>query len=124
MQDKTSDDIGAFREDALNEQDAKAATDAMMDELLESMTVLATDAARRKEVTLMQVMGGQDHGRAERQKAIDFARASVGLEGFALPPEVEAINRQYIDGELTGDEHIAAIKAAVLHGKRDDGGNV
>ncbi len=53
MQDKTSDDIGAFREDALNEQGAKAATDAMMDDLLESMTVLATDAARRKEVTLM-----------------------------------------------------------------------
>ena len=42
----------------------------------------------------MQVMGAQDHGQAERQKkAIDFALASVGPEGFALPPEVEAINR-------------------------------
>ncbi len=89
------------------------------------MRRLSTDDARRKEVTLMQVMGAQDHGQAERQKkAIDFALASVGPEGFALPPEVEAINRQYIDGELTGDEHIAAIKAAVLHGKQDAGGNV
>ena len=43
---------------------------------------------------------------------------------ITLPPEVEAINRQYIDGELTGDEHIAAIKAAVLHGKQGAGGNV
>jgi hypothetical protein len=55
-----------------------------------------------------------DQARAERQKAIDFARASVELEGFTLSPEVEAINRRFIDGELTGDEHIAAIRAAVL----------
>lgn len=53
---------------------------------------------------------------ANRQKAIDFARASVGLEGFTLSPEVEAINRRFIAGELTGDEHVAAIRAAVLRG--------
>lgn len=121
MPDKTSDDMGAFREDALNEQDAKeaqeagaAATDTMMAGLLTSMGRLATDEARRKEVTMMQVMGGDDQARAARQKAIDFARASVALEGFTLSPEVEAINRRYIDGELPGDEHSAAIKAAVL----------
>lgn len=56
-----------------------------------------------------------DQMRAVRQKAIDFARASVGLEGFTLSPEVEAINRRFIDGELTGEEHIAAIREAVLH---------
>jgi hypothetical protein len=28
---------------------------------------------------------------------------------------VEEINRRFIDGELTGDEHIEAIKAAVGH---------
>ncbi len=66
-------------------------------------------------------MDGQDHGRAERQKAIDFARASVGLEGFALPLEVEAINRRYIGGDMTGDEHIAEIKAAVLLAAAGDG---
>lgn len=49
--------------------------------------------------------------RATRQKAIDFARASVELEGFTLSPEVEAINQRYIDGELSGDEHITAIRA-------------
>ncbi len=52
-----------------------------------------------------------DQERAVRQKAIDFARASVGLEGFTLSPEVEAISRR-----LTGEEHIAAIRAAVLRG--------
>jgi hypothetical protein len=57
-----------------------------------------------------------DQARATRQKAIDFARASVELEGFTFSSEVEAINRRFIDGELTGDEHIAAIRAAVLRG--------
>lgn len=51
-----------------------------------------------------------------RQKAIDFARASVALEGFTLSTEVEATNRRFIDGELTGEEHIAAIRAAILSG--------
>ena len=58
----------------------------------------------------------KDQARAARQRAIDFARASVGLEGFTLSPEVEAINRSFIAGKLTGEEHIAAIRAAVLHG--------
>lgn len=57
-----------------------------------------------------------DQARAARQKAIDFARASVALEGFTLSPEVEAINRRFIDGELTGDEHVSAIRATVLRG--------
>jgi hypothetical protein len=51
-----------------------------------------------------------------RQKEIDSARANVELEGFTLSPEVEAINQRYIDGDITGDEHIAAIHAAVLNG--------
>lgn len=59
--------------------------------------------------------------RAKRRQAIDFARASVELEGLTLSPEVEAINRRYIDGELTGDEHVAAIRAtarACAHDRR------
>lgn len=55
-----------------------------------------------------------DQERTARQKAIDFARASVELEGFTLSPEVEAISRRFIAGELTGEEHIAAIRAAAL----------
>lgn len=57
-----------------------------------------------------------DWERAARQKAIDSARASVELEGFTLSPEVEAISRRYVAGELTGNEHVAAIRAAVLCG--------
>ncbi len=54
--------------------------------------------------------------RARRKAAIDFARGSVRLEGFVLSSVVEEINRRFIDGALTGDEHVAAVKAAVLHG--------
>ena len=43
-----------------------------------------------------------DQAQAKRQKAIDFARASVELEGFILSPEVEAISRRYIAGVLHG----------------------
>ncbi|MFT4240877.1 MAG: antitoxin VbhA family protein [Acidovorax sp.] len=54
--------------------------------------------------------------RARRQASIDNARGSVRFEGFVLPSEVEQINRRFIEGELTGDQHMEAIKAAVLHG--------
>ncbi|MDR3383934.1 antitoxin VbhA family protein [Cupriavidus basilensis] len=54
--------------------------------------------------------------RARRKAAIDYARGSVRFEGFVLSPEVEEINRRFIDGELTGDEHVAAIAATVLRG--------
>lgn len=49
-----------------------------------------------------------------RRRAVDVARGSVRLEGFVLAPDIEAINRRYIAGELTDDEHVAAIRAAVL----------
>jgi hypothetical protein len=53
--------------------------------------------------------------REQRRAAIAVARGSVRFEGFVLAPEVEKINQRFINGELTGDEHIAAIKAAALH---------
>ncbi len=56
-----------------------------------------------------------DKERARRKAAIDFARGSVRFEGFVLSPEVEEINRRFIDGEMTGDEHVEAIKTAVQH---------
>lgn len=49
--------------------------------------------------------------RARRQEAVDFARGSVRFEGFELNAEAEAINRRFIDGELTVAEHVAAIAA-------------
>ena len=45
--------------------------------------------------------------RARRQRAVDFARGSVRFEGFILGPEVEELNRRFIEGELTSDEHVA-----------------
>jgi hypothetical protein len=54
--------------------------------------------------------------RARRQAAVDFARGSVRLEGFTLSAEIEAINQRYIDGEITGEEHVEAIKVAVVNG--------
>lgn len=49
--------------------------------------------------------------RQTRKAAIDRARGSVRLEGFVLSAEVEAINQRFINGEITGDEHVAAILA-------------
>lgn len=54
-----------------------------------------------------------DDERVRRKAAIDHARGSVRLEGFVLPAAVEEVNRRFIDGELTGDEHLEAVKAAV-----------
>lgn len=53
--------------------------------------------------------------RARRKASIDAARGSVRLEGFILSAEIEAINQRFIDGELTREEHIQAIQAAVMH---------
>lgn len=55
-----------------------------------------------------------DEERDARLEAINYARGSVRFEGFVLSPEIEEINRRYVDGELTGDEHIAAIKEIVI----------
>lgn len=54
--------------------------------------------------------------RALRVAAVATARGSVRLEGFVLSADIEEISRRYIDGEITGDEHVAAIRAAVLNG--------
>lgn len=47
---------------------------------------------------------------AKRQRAVDFARGSVRLEGFVLGPEVEELNRRFIEGELTSGEHVAETR--------------
>ena len=48
--------------------------------------------------------------RAKRQRAVDFARSSVRFEGFILGPEVEELNRRFIEGELTSEEHVAKTR--------------
>jgi hypothetical protein len=51
--------------------------------------------------------------RVRRQKAVDYARGSVRLEGFVLDAHIEALNQRYVNGELTSEELTAAIKCAV-----------
>ncbi len=52
-----------------------------------------------------------DHERTQRAEAIRFARNSVRLEGFTLSAEAEALNRRYINGEMTSREHTVALLA-------------
>jgi hypothetical protein len=49
--------------------------------------------------------------RARREASVTYARGSIRLEGFTLSPEVEELNRRYIDGELSSKELSAAILA-------------
>lgn len=46
-----------------------------------------------------------------RQKAIQFARGSVRLEGCTLDPEIERLNDEFIAGNLTPEEHTRACLA-------------
>lgn len=48
--------------------------------------------------------------RAKWQRAVDFARGGVRFEGFILGPEVEELNRRFIEGELTSDRHVAETR--------------
>ena len=50
-----------------------------------------------------------DAERRRRQEAVNFARASVGLEGFKPSPECEAQAVRFINGEIEIAEVIATI---------------
>ena len=50
-----------------------------------------------------------DAERRKRQEAVNFARASVGLEGFKPSPECEAQAVRFINGEIEIAEVIATI---------------
>jgi hypothetical protein len=47
-----------------------------------------------------------DEERARRLEAVKHARASVGLEGFIIPPEEEEHAQRYVDGEIDLDEYL------------------
>jgi hypothetical protein len=51
----------------------------------------------------------------QRQAAVDFARGSVRLEGFVLPPQAEEINRRYVAGEISLEQYLGEIKALARH---------
>lgn len=44
--------------------------------------------------------------RERRQRAVDFARASIGLEGFTPSRAVEERARRFIDGEIDLPEFV------------------
>ncbi len=43
--------------------------------------------------------------RARRREAVNFARGSVRFEGIVLSDEAEALAEQFINGEITLEEH-------------------
>jgi hypothetical protein len=47
---------------------------------------------------------------AQRQAAVDFGRASVALEGLAISPQAEALQQQFVRGDISIEECVAAIK--------------
>jgi hypothetical protein len=44
--------------------------------------------------------------RARRREAVDYAIASVGLEGFVLPIEEKLNAERYVNGEIDLDEYL------------------
>ena len=48
----------------------------------------------------------QRSDRAERLRAVNYARASVGLEGFKLSAFDEERARAYVEGEISLDEFL------------------
>lgn len=48
--------------------------------------------------------------RCRRQEAVNFARASVGLEGFKPSPADEALAVRFINGEIEFPEVIETVK--------------
>lgn len=49
-------------------------------------------------------------GKEKRKKAVDYARASVELEGFTLTPEDEAAARRFVDGEIDLQEFVSGTR--------------
>lgn len=55
--------------------------------------------------------------RCKRLKAVNFARASVGLEGFKPSPESDALAVRYVNGEIEFSEVIATINEQAKHSR-------
>ena len=44
--------------------------------------------------------------REQRQRAVDFARGSIGLEGFNISADHEARVQRYVNGEIDLEEFL------------------
>ena len=69
----------------------------------ELRVVLTTEGATDALAILDRYTSGE---RLQRLEAVDFARASVGLEGFKPSVEDEELARAFMEGEITLDEFI------------------
>lgn len=47
--------------------------------------------------------------RAQRTAAARFAKASVALEGLSVSPEVDAMTREFINGDITIDDAVNQV---------------
>lgn len=47
--------------------------------------------------------------KTKRRKAVEYAKASVGLEGIYLSDELLAISDEYIQGKLTSEEYSSKL---------------
>jgi hypothetical protein len=47
-----------------------------------------------------------DIERSRRQSAVNYARASVGLEGFSLSEADEAHSQRFVDGQISLQEFV------------------
>ncbi len=59
-----------------------------------------------------------ENERAKRQQRVDFAKGNVELEGFKIDDETKQISEKYINGEITGDEHVELIFARIRVGQK------
>jgi hypothetical protein len=51
--------------------------------------------------------------RRRREKAVNFARASVGLEGFKPSEADEELSRRYVAGDITISDAIQAVHDSI-----------
>lgn len=49
----------------------------------------------------------------KRRKEVEYARASVGLEGIHLSDKLLAISDEYIQGKLTSEEYSNKLLKAI-----------
>ena len=75
--------------------------------LREFMRAYVSESRQRDNATIDDPVSLAE--RRRRKAAVDFARASVGLEGFKPSKADDDLTRRYVAGEITVSDAIAAI---------------
>ncbi|MCK9754415.1 antitoxin VbhA family protein [Pseudomonas syringae pv. syringae] len=66
---------------------------------------------KRKNISDLSSISNAEKRR--RQVAVDYARASISLEGFTLGTDQEGRARAFVDGELTLAEFVSVYDAQI-----------